>query len=167
MTTDSDLTAKVERELAVLSRQPGMGLFGDSKASTTRDLVDRGTYVLLTRLDEDGPLAIREIAEAFGLDVSTVNRKTNSCVGDGLLERIPDPDGGMARKFRVTDLGRQRLGDYREWARSGLERVLADWSDGDLDALADALDRLNRSIDETRAEALAERSATAGIEAPG
>lgn len=150
---DRSLAAKVERELAVLSRQPGMGLFGDSKASTARDLVDRGTYVLLTRLEEDGPLAIREIAEAFGLDVSTVNRKANACAADGLLERIPDPDGGMARKFRVTALGRSRLDCYRDWARSGLERVLEGWSDEDLEALASALDRLNRSIDEVRAAA--------------
>lgn len=144
---------KIERELALLSRQPGMGSFGDVPLPSHVDLVDRGTYVLLSRLDEGGPLAIREIAAAFGLDDSTVNRKTATCLRDGVLERIPDPDGGVARKFRLTDLGRERLEAYRRWARSGLQRVLGDWPAEELDALAASLDRLNRSIDDLRASA--------------
>jgi DNA-binding MarR family transcriptional regulator len=148
-----DRIERIERELALLSRQPGMGSFGDVPLPSKVELVDRGTYVLLARLDEGGPLAIREIAIAFGLDDSTVNRKTATCVRDGVLERIPDPDGGMARKFRLTDLGRERLEAYRTWARAGLQRVLADWPTADLDALATSLDRLNRSIDDLRARA--------------
>lgn len=151
----SDRIEAIERELALLSRQPGMGSFGDVSLPSNVDLPDRGTYVLLSRLDEVGPLAIREIAAAFGLDDSTVNRKTASCVRDGLLERIPDPEGGMARKFRLTDLGRERLGAYRTWARAGLQKVLGDWSTEDLEALATSLDRLNRSIEEIRARARA------------
>ena len=29
----------------------------------------------------------------------------------GLVARIPDPDGGLARKFRITDEGARVLGD--------------------------------------------------------
>ena len=50
-------------------------------------------------------MSIGELSDAFGLDASTLNRQTAAAMRAGLVERIPDPDGGMARKFRITDEG--------------------------------------------------------------
>lgn len=111
--------------------------------------LDRSAYTLLSRLQVQGPMSIGQLSDAFGLDASTLNRQTAAMLRSGLVERIPDPDGGLARKFRITRVGRSRLTRERRTNVDGLQRVLEDWSDRDVAALAKLLHRFNSDI-ETR-----------------
>ncbi|WP_232248778.1 MarR family winged helix-turn-helix transcriptional regulator [Streptacidiphilus rugosus] len=113
------------------------------------DRLDRSAYTLLTRLRTQGPMSIGQLAEAFGLDTSTVNRQTAALLRADLAERIPDPDGGLARKLRVTTEGLRRLEQDRDWAIEGLSRVLSDWTDPEVAELSRVLARLNTSIEAT------------------
>ncbi|MFJ9810896.1 MarR family winged helix-turn-helix transcriptional regulator [Streptomyces sp. NPDC101158] len=109
--------------------------------------LDRSAYVLLSRIRMDGPLSISQLTEAFGLDTSTLNRQTAAMLRAGVVERIPDPDGGIARKFRITEEGEQRLDADRDFNIRGLERVLADWTPDEVADFAAALQRFNRDIE--------------------
>ena len=109
--------------------------------------LDRSAYTLLTRLQLEGPMSISQLSEAFGLDASTLNRQTAAMLREGLVERIPDPDGGLARKFTVTDAGRQRLASDRRTKVNGLRQVLEDWSDEDVSTLSALLRRFNTDIE--------------------
>jgi DNA-binding MarR family transcriptional regulator len=110
-------------------------------------LLERSAYVLLSRIQVDGPLSIGELSEAFGLDVSTVNRQTAAAVKSGLLRRIPDPGGGLARKFALTDEGNETLDHQRERLRASLDSVMEEWSDDDIAAFAAFLRRFNTDIE--------------------
>ncbi|MBW8486444.1 MarR family winged helix-turn-helix transcriptional regulator [Actinomadura parmotrematis] len=109
--------------------------------------MDRSAYVLLSRIRMQGPMTIGELSDAFGLDASTLNRQTASAMRGGLVERIPDPAGGIARKFRITDKGERMLDDERESSVRGLDRVMADWSADDIAAFASYLRRFNGDIE--------------------
>ncbi|MFF4188958.1 MarR family winged helix-turn-helix transcriptional regulator [Streptomyces sp. NPDC001691] len=109
--------------------------------------LERSAYLLLSRIDTQGPMSIGELAEAFGLDTSTVNRQTAALLRCGLAERVADPDGGMARKLRITDEGGRRLAQDREANRSCLAQVVADWSPEEVRELEGILVRLNRSAE--------------------
>ncbi len=109
--------------------------------------LDRSAYILLSRLAIDGPMSLGELSDAFGLDVSTLNRQTAALLRGDLVERIPDPQGGMARKFRITPHGEQRLDEERTANIEGLERVMRDWSPEDVAAFAGYLERLNTDIE--------------------
>lgn len=109
--------------------------------------LDRSAYVVLSRIELDGLMSIGELSEAFGLDVSTLNRQTTAMMKRGLVERVPDPDGGMARKFRMTEDGRERLAAYRSANVESLGRVMDDWSEADVEHFADLLLRFNRGIE--------------------
>ncbi|MFJ9576566.1 MarR family winged helix-turn-helix transcriptional regulator [Streptomyces sp. NPDC101191] len=109
--------------------------------------LDRSAYVLLSRIRMDGPMSISQLTEAFGLDTSTLNRQTAAMLRAGVVERIPDPDGGIARKFRITEEGEQRLDADRDFNIRGLERVLADWTPEEVADFAAALQRFNRDIE--------------------
>jgi DNA-binding MarR family transcriptional regulator len=65
----------------------------------------------------------------------------------GLIERIPDPEGGMARKFRLTDEGLRLLDAEREGIIDILDQVMHDWSDDDVAAFAGYLRRFNNGIE--------------------
>ncbi|MFI5779282.1 MarR family winged helix-turn-helix transcriptional regulator [Nocardia sp. NPDC051570] len=109
--------------------------------------LDRSAYLLLSRLVIDGPMSIGELSDAFGLDVSTLNRQTAALLRADLVERIPDPHGGMARKFRITSHGEQRLDGERAANIEGLQQVMREWSPEDVAAFANYLKRLNIDIE--------------------
>ncbi|GAA1786908.1 MarR family winged helix-turn-helix transcriptional regulator [Actinomadura chokoriensis] len=109
--------------------------------------LERSAYVLLSRIRLQGPMSIGELSEAFGLDASTLNRQTAAAMRAGLLERIPDPEGGIARKFRITGRGAALLDEERAIIIDGLDRVMADWSDEDIATFAAYLRRFNTDIE--------------------
>ncbi|UOE44738.1 MarR family winged helix-turn-helix transcriptional regulator [Agromyces larvae] len=112
-------------------------------------VLDQSAYTLLSLLEAAGPLSIPDLVAITGLDTSTLNRQTGAIVRDGRAERIADPDGGLARKFRLTRSGRAALDEERTASRANLAALTAEWTDGERTAFADLLGRLNRTI-ETR-----------------
>lgn len=110
-------------------------------------MLERSSYLLLSRIQADGPRSIGELSEALRLDASTLQRQTTAAVRDGLLERVKDPAGGIARKFALTDLGRERLVQARDRSIAALGRILADWTDEEVADFADALHRFNVDIE--------------------
>lgn len=114
------------------------------------DPLDRSATVLLARLAASDPMTVAQLAEAFELDVSTVHRQVAAAMKHGLIERIDDPDGGVARKHRPSDLGRERLTAELAGRRSSLERVMAEWSDEDLTMFVALLRRFNEDVEQVR-----------------
>ncbi|MFC4121765.1 MarR family winged helix-turn-helix transcriptional regulator [Nonomuraea zeae] len=109
--------------------------------------LDRSAYTLLSRIRTAGMMSIGQLSEAFGLDVSTLNRHTSALLRDGLAERIADPDGGIARKFRLTEAGERYLDDERTKNIRGLEKVLADWTPEEVAEFAAFLGRFNTDVE--------------------
>ncbi|MEW2346932.1 MULTISPECIES: MarR family winged helix-turn-helix transcriptional regulator [unclassified Streptomyces] len=138
-------TAEVEYEQLLLSRHGYLGRGGGRRQD---GLMDRSAYVLLSRIHIQGaPMSIGELSEAFGLDASTLNRQTAAATRAGLIERIPDPAGGMARKFRLTAEGERQLAEEREGLITSLDRIMRDWPEEDVAAFASYLRRFNTDIE--------------------
>lgn len=132
-------THLVEYETMVLERHRLM--------ATPHGRLERSAYTLLSRLRIEGPMSIGQLSDAFGLDPSTLNRQTSAVLRTGLVERIPDPEGGMARKFRITPEGERRLDEAREESVRGLEKVLATWTPEEVATFAAYLKRFNTDIE--------------------
>ena len=120
-------------------------------SSTTRrhqeGRMERSAYIMLSRIEVQGPMSIGQLSDAFQLDASTVNRQTAHAMRAGLLERIPDPEGGMARKFRLTGEGERKLREERELHVQDLDRVFEDWTADDVENFARYLQRFNTSVE--------------------
>ena len=146
---------KLERELMLVARcnlltprdRKGQAGQPSERDQCSGARLDRSAYFLLSILDTEGALSIGQLADALGLDVSTVNRQTGALLRAGLLERIPDPKGGLARKLRATTLGAERLAADRERRRAKLERVLTGWTPEEVRRFEDALTRFNREVE--------------------
>jgi DNA-binding MarR family transcriptional regulator len=133
--------AALEVELSLLARHH----LHSSQHSPER-VLDRSGYQLLSRL-ELGALNLKQLAEAFRLDPSTVNRQVNALLRAGLLEKAPDPSGAVARVLRPTTEGLALLHRDRQFLQEQVGRVLADWEPGEVDELRRLLERLNTSIE--------------------
>ncbi|MFG2576820.1 MarR family winged helix-turn-helix transcriptional regulator [Streptomyces sp. NPDC048481] len=137
-------THEVEYEQMLLSRHSFLNQRGGRRKDSH---MERSAYIMLSRIRVQGPMSIGELSDAFGLDASTLNRQTASAMRAGLIERIPDPDGGMARKFRLTDEGARLLDAERDGIVDALGMVMADWTDEDVAAFAAYLRRFNNGIE--------------------
>jgi DNA-binding MarR family transcriptional regulator len=133
--------AALEVELTLLARHH----LHASQHSGERHL-DRSGYHLLGRL-ERGPLTLKELAEAFRLDASTVNRQVNALLRAGLLERTPDPEGGVAKVLRPTRTGLDLLRRDRAVVQDQVARVVDGWTKKDRAELHRLLEKLNMSIE--------------------
>jgi DNA-binding MarR family transcriptional regulator len=117
------------------------------------DGLERSVYLLLGRIRAQGPMSISQLSTLFRLDVSTLQRQTTAALKAGLLTRIADPDGGVARKFALTEAGARRLEDVRTRSVRALDRILEDWPTEDVNRFAELLHRFNTSIEEYSAHA--------------
>ncbi|MFF6803746.1 MarR family transcriptional regulator [Streptomyces sp. NPDC012616] len=135
---------EVEYEQMLLSRHTFLNQGGGRRKNS---VMERSAYILLSRIRVQGPMSIGELSDAFGLDTSTLNRQTAAAMRARLIERIPDPEGGMARKFRLTDEGLRLLDTERDGIIEILDQVMHDWSDDDIAAFAGYLRRFNNGIE--------------------
>lgn len=139
------LSEGLERELSLLARYMMPG-----RRPWDGDVLDRSAYLLLQRLEDQGPMSIGELAEAFSLDRSTINRQTAAMVRQGLASRVPDPDGGVARKFEVTDEGQRRLAADRRMRRQGIGELVSDWTPAEIKRFENDLRRFNEGLEESK-----------------
>ena len=92
-------------------------------------------------------MSVADFVDAFGLAASTFNRQTTALLKEGFVERTLDPDGGVARKFRITRKGRDRLKADRDKIVNGLSEVLAGWAPERLDNFVADLQQFNEDIE--------------------
>lgn len=109
--------------------------------------LDQSAYILLSLLHTAGPVSIGELSEITGLDTSTLNRQTSALLRNGHAERIADPAGGIARKFRNSPEGESILAQVRAATRKNLAETLTDWDQAELDTFTELLGRMNRDVE--------------------
>ncbi|MFL6059690.1 MAG: MarR family winged helix-turn-helix transcriptional regulator [Marmoricola sp.] len=136
---EQELTLLARHQLSSQQHMPDLGL-------------DRSGYQLLNRL-ELGPLTLKQLAEAFRLDISTVNRQVAALRRKGLVERVDDPGGGIARLLRPTRRGLDQLRTDRTVRHSQVSSVLEDWAAEDVEDLNRLLRKFNTSIESLEGEA--------------
>ncbi|MBT2411649.1 winged helix-turn-helix transcriptional regulator [Streptomyces sp. ISL-12] len=135
----------IERELLILTRHMEMA---SPRRVRSGGALDRSAYVLLSRLEAQGPMSVPDLVEAFGLAPSTFTRQTTALLREGLVERTLDPNGSIARKFRITDEGRARLHADRDAIVAGLADVLGDWPADRLRRFIADLEQFNTDIEQ-------------------
>src|SRR5919197_210376 len=109
--TDDEHIDSIQHELAVLARRAER--IRVAALGRTESTLDRSAYLLLGRLETDGPQGIRALAGAFRLDVSTVTRQVAPLERARLVERVPDPRGGRGSAIRLPAEGARQLADVR------------------------------------------------------
>lgn len=108
--------------------------------------LDRSTISILDVVGRLGPMRMSTVADAIGLDRSTVSRLVATRIKDGYLQRTGDASDARASIISLTDKGktaRQRLS--RAWQGIAVDLV-ADWSVEDQREAARLLTALSNRI---------------------
>ena len=108
--------------------------------------VDPGAFPVLHHLAASGPSRQAPLAEALGLDASTISRHVRSLVDDGLVEAARDPDDGRATLLTLTGPGREFLIDRLRAHRATLRAATRDFTPQERAELVRLLNKLAGSL---------------------
>ncbi|WP_409300859.1 MarR family winged helix-turn-helix transcriptional regulator [Peribacillus sp. SCS-155] len=108
--------------------------------------LDRSEYVMLTEIDENGHVAINELAEALMLNLSTASRQVANPERNNYINRFPDPSNGRISPVEITKEGREILERVQKVRNAFYAEILKEWSKEELVQLEENLSRLNRDF---------------------
>jgi DNA-binding MarR family transcriptional regulator len=102
---------------------------------------------LLQRLHDEPGLRVNDLASRHRLASNTVSVLVQQLVVANLVVRTPDPVDRRAVRLRLTDQGRQVLGEWRQAHQRRLAGALDELAEADQAALQAALPALTRLVD--------------------
>jgi DNA-binding MarR family transcriptional regulator len=132
----------VERALETLFRLNASRKVHARRAAAAGVVISQPGFVLLRRIQEDGPLSLGELARLTDMDPAATGRQIRQLEQDGLVERGPSSADGRVTYVRVTPEGddvRRRISEVLD---QHMEDVLHEWSKADRADLARLLSRL-------------------------
>ncbi len=119
--------------------------------------VDPMSVPLLFRVAKE-PSRLSSLAAAFHAELSTISRQVSHLVDLGLLRREPDPKDGRASVLVVTDEGVNLCLQMRHRRDGWIDRIVADWTAADRDALASLLARFADALEHSDLDTLKDPS---------
>ena len=137
-------TTQIEQQLTILLRRVQRIHVTTSSGEIE---LDRSAYGILCRLVDEGPQRLGSLAQAFGLDPSTITRQVQALEHEGFVERRPDPTDRRASLLDLSDQGREVLSATRNRRREWLQAALGDWDAHDQEEFGRLLEKFNLSID--------------------
>ncbi len=138
--------ASVDEALTVIVRQAGTVRLQQRLLADAGVELDRSSHPILRRVEEAGRLRVTELADALGLDVSTISRQVRVLEERRMLRRATDEADRRARALEIPDAGALALKRLREARVRLVTDVLAEWDTADVRALAPLLSRLAASF---------------------
>jgi DNA-binding MarR family transcriptional regulator len=120
--------------------------------------LDKASLLLLWPLQQEGPKRLRDLAEAKGVDQSTVSRQAAQLVKVGLVSRDPDPADRRACLLALTDRGREVCEELTELRRRGFGEALAGWEDDRIGEFAVLFRDFNHAVEQHAAASHADDS---------
>ncbi|MDX3072029.1 MarR family winged helix-turn-helix transcriptional regulator [Streptomyces sp. NPDC088354] len=142
--TTTDLLERLQHQVALFARRAEQTRLGG--VGKARNSMDRAAYLLLNRLDNEGPMGVKALAEGMGIDSSTVTRQVAPLVDSGLVKRTSHPEDGRAVVLALSPRGRTRLEEVRISRRELMSVVTEDWTGQEREIFTDLLGRFNAAL---------------------
>ncbi|MEU7063562.1 MarR family winged helix-turn-helix transcriptional regulator [Streptomyces sp. NPDC051578] len=146
---EAGLLDALQHQVAVFARRAEQTRLGG--VGQARNSMDRAAYLLLNRLDLEGPMGVKALAGGMGIDSSTVTRQVAPLVDAGLVKRTSHPEDGRAVVLALSPRGLARLEEVRSSRRELMARVTQDWTEKEREAFTGLLTRFNVSLSELMA----------------
>ncbi|CAN5347404.1 MarR family winged helix-turn-helix transcriptional regulator [soil metagenome] len=99
--------------------------------------LDRALFPLLVCLATRGPLSVAGLSDQIGRDHTTISRQLSKLESLGLVSRQEGDADRRVRTVRLTAAGEQIATSVTAARRRLLAKVLAEWSERDVAALAE------------------------------
>jgi DNA-binding MarR family transcriptional regulator len=138
----ADHLSEIERSIEQLFRLNASRKVHARRSVAAGVVISGPGFMLLRRIQEDGPLALGELARLSDMDPAATGRQIRQLEQDGLVTRGPSADDRRVTVVRVTRRGTQVRRRLAEVGARHMEDVLSSWSATDKKRLAELLTRL-------------------------
>ncbi|OIK15759.1 MarR family transcriptional regulator [Bacillus sp. MUM 116] len=108
--------------------------------------LDRSEYLIMSELNENGPMAINAIADKLLLNISTASRQVGTLESKEYIKRFPDPDNGRISLIEITNKGQEILDTVQKGRYKFYSEILQNWTMPELQQLENNLIRLNKDF---------------------
>ncbi|MEU5048163.1 MarR family transcriptional regulator [Streptomyces sp. NPDC021096] len=146
MTTDlaPGVLDALQHQVAVFARRAEQTRLGG--VGRVHNSMDRAAYLLLNRLDQEGPMGVKALAAGMGIDSSTVTRQVAPLVDTGLVKRTSHPEDGRAVVLQLSPRGKARLEEVRASRRELMALVTEGWTENEREVFCTLLTRFNGAL---------------------
>ncbi|WP_435846228.1 MarR family winged helix-turn-helix transcriptional regulator [Streptomyces diacarni] len=134
----------MQHQLAVYARRAEQTRLGG--LGQARNSMDRAAYLLLNRLDQEGPMGVKALAAGMGIDSSTVTRQVAPLVESGLVKRTSHPEDGRAVVLQLSPRGEARLEEVRSSRRNLMQLITQEWTEEERGTFCELLTRFNGAM---------------------
>ncbi|WP_405441096.1 MarR family winged helix-turn-helix transcriptional regulator [Streptomyces niveus] len=142
--SDAALLDTLQHQVAVFARRAEQTRLGG--VGQVRNSMDRAAYLLLNRLDLEGPMGVKALAAGMGIDSSTVTRQVAPLVDTGLVKRTSHPEDGRAVVLELSVRGLSRLEEVRSSRRELMSQVTDGWTEAERESFCTLLTRFNSAL---------------------
>ncbi|MQY14850.1 hypothetical protein SRB5_50260 [Streptomyces sp. RB5] len=134
----------LQHQVAVFARRAEQTRLGG--LGQVRNSMDRAAYLLLNRLEQEGPMGVKALAAGMGIDSSTVTRQVAPLVDSGLVTRASHPEDGRAVVLQLSPRGLARLAEVRSSRQELMAVLTEDWSQEEREQFTGLLERFNSRV---------------------
>ncbi|PLT35659.1 MarR family winged helix-turn-helix transcriptional regulator [Bacillus sp. V5-8f] len=136
---NQDLLQLIEYEIALLVRLT-------TAHSPRLGSLDRSEYLMLSELDENGPLAINVLSDTLMLNLSTASRQVSNLESKNFIKRYPNHNNRRISLVQITKEGKEILHRVQKARNAVYAEILHEWTVEELKQLEANLTRLNRDF---------------------
>jgi DNA-binding MarR family transcriptional regulator len=120
------------------------------KAQELRVDMDRITFETLLLIKAKERIRPSAIAKEFDLNPSSITRRLQPLMQEGLVEVTADPNDLRSSLIHLTNKGDNALTQFLERSVEGMTSILADWNEDDIHTIANLLSRLTDTLKDWR-----------------
>ena len=103
-------------------------------------------FVALGVIHVNGPARVSDVAQALNVALSVASRQVAALERAGYVAREADPEDGRAHRVSATEAGRRVLEESHRRMVHAFSRAIEDWSEAEITALAESLERLREDV---------------------
>jgi DNA-binding MarR family transcriptional regulator len=148
MAADPEAVARVGNAWRELKRGASMSELRPLLLGRFADTIEWGEVDTLDVLCVGGAMRMNELADALRVDASTATRAVQRLIVAGFAERSPDDRDRRAVLVRPTEAGLAAQREILANRNETLDQIVSGFSDEELQALAELMERLMRSVDD-------------------
>jgi len=139
---DRDPVGEIYRAVDGLSRLRSSRKVHARQIAAAGVMISQPGYVLLKRVQEDGPISLGELAKLTEMDPAACGRQIRQLEAEGYVERTAAGADRRVIAVRLTAKGAHARRRIAQVQGRHMEEVLTGWSAEDQERLAELLGRL-------------------------
>ncbi|TYP79486.1 MarR family winged helix-turn-helix transcriptional regulator [Paenibacillus methanolicus] len=116
------------------------------KAQDMRTDMDRMTFEILLFVKSQQAARPMALARELGVNPSSITRRIQTLIKDGLLDAASDQSDGRSSLLRITERGDSALQSFLDRSVTVIRELLEDWADDDQARFAELLSRYANSM---------------------